>query len=106
MRNPVEIENIEEMRRQEGIEDSELREEIRGLRVGHCVKLTLLAGTKSCDSETLLVRITRIRGSAFRGKLADRPNSTGLSNLRVGSQVAFTTAHIHSLPTRRSTRMP
>jgi hypothetical protein len=46
MRNPVEIENIEEMRRQEGVEDSELREEIRGLLVGHCVKLTLLAGTK------------------------------------------------------------
>ncbi len=95
MRQAVEIENIEEMRRREGIEDVELRQEIRGLRVGDFVKLTLLADTKSF--ETLLVRITRIRRSEFHGKLANRPNCAGLSKLRVGSPVAFTTAHIHSI---------
>ncbi len=106
MRNPVEIENIEELRRREGIDDVELRKEIRGLKVGDFVKLTLLSGTTGASSfETLLVRITSIRGSAFRGKLASRPTSTGLSKLRVGSPLAFTTAHIYSLskgqPTHR-----
>jgi hypothetical protein len=97
MRNPVEIENIEEIRRRAGIEDVELREEIRKLEIGDLVKLTLLTGTKSFAGETLLVRITSIRGAAFRGKLITRPTSTDLAKLRVGSPVAFTAAHIHSL---------
>ncbi len=102
MRNLVEIENIEEMRRQEGIDDVELRDEIRRLAVGDFVKVTFLAGTKAC--ETLLVRITSIRGPAFRGKLVHGPTSTGLSQLRAGSPIAFTTAHIHSLSKGPSTR--
>jgi hypothetical protein len=97
MRNSVEIENIEELRRLEGIEDVELRQEIRGLNVGDSVRLTFLAGATSLARETLLVRITRIDGYTFRGKLAKSPASTGLANLRAGSFVAFTTAHIHSL---------
>jgi len=103
MRNPITIENIEEMRRQEGIEDIELRAEIRGLEIGDCVKLTLLSNTKTSAGETLLVRISHIRGSAFRGVLAKRPTSAGLSSLRVGSPVAFTAAHIHSIPKGRPT---
>src|SRR5262245_32132744 len=103
MRNPVAIENIEEMRLREGIEDVELRETIRGLRVGDLVKLTLLTGTTSSAGETLSVRITRIRGSAFHGALANRPTSAGLSSLRIGSPVAFTAAHIHSVPKGRPT---
>jgi len=104
MRKSVEIENIEEMRRRQGIDDVELREEIRGLQVGDFVHLTLLtSGMKSFAGETLVVRITRISGSAFRGKLANRPVSTGLSNLRIGSPIAFTTAHIHSLLKRQPT---
>jgi hypothetical protein len=98
MRNPVEIENIEEMRRREGIDDVELREEIRGLQVGDSVKLTFRPGLQAVAGETLLVRITRIRGDAFRGKLAGRPASAGLAQFRVGSPVAFTAAHIHSVP--------
>src|SRR6266542_6046203 len=97
MRNPVEIENIEEMRRQEGIDDVELWEEIGGLRVGDFVKLTLLAGGRPSAGETVLVRITSIRGPALRGKLADQPASPGLSRLRAGSAVVFTAAHIHSV---------
>src|SRR5205823_4193524 len=46
MRNTVAIENIEEMRRREGIDDVGLREEIDGLRVGDFVKLTFLTGTR------------------------------------------------------------
>jgi hypothetical protein len=99
MRNAVEIENIEEMRRREGIEDVELREEIRQLEIGDFVKLTLLSGVNA--SETVLVRITSINGAAFRGKLASGLVSRGLSNLPVGAPVAFTTAHIHSLPKGR-----
>ena len=101
MRNPAAIENIEEMRRREGIEDVELREEIRALAVGDFVKLTFLGGANSSAGETLPVRITRIRGSAFRGELATRPTSAGLAGLRVGSPVAFTAAHIHSKPKGR-----
>jgi hypothetical protein len=97
MQHPVEIENIEEMRLQEGIDDVELREEIRSLRAGDFVKLTFLTEANSLARETLLVRITSIRGDAFRGKLAHRPVSSGLSELRLGSTVVFTRTHIHSL---------
>ena len=44
------------------------------------------------------MKITSIRGDAFRGELAERPASARGSKLRLGSPVAFTTAHIHSLP--------
>ena len=98
MVNRVEIENIEERRRQVGIDDVVLREDIRGLAVGDFVKLTLLTSTPSFTGETVLVRITSIRGRAFRGRLASRPTSTGLSRLGVGSLIAFVAAHIHSLP--------
>jgi hypothetical protein len=98
MRTRVEIQNIEDMRRREGIEDAELREAIRGLRVGAFVRLTLLAGTDGTAGETVLVRITSIRGDAFRGKLASSPTSAGLSGLRAGRALAFTRSHIHSLP--------
>jgi hypothetical protein len=97
MRNPIEIENIDELRRREGIEDVELHEAIRALAVGDVVKVTLLTGTKASGGETLAVRITSIKGAAFRGKLASRPASAGLANLRVGSPLAFTAAHIHSI---------
>jgi hypothetical protein len=100
MRPAVVIENIEEMRRREGIDDVELREAIRALRVGDLVRLTLLTGTGPVAAEKRLVRITRIRGDDFRGKLADRPASPRGSNLRCGWPVVFTRHHIHSLPKR------
>jgi hypothetical protein len=95
MQYTIALENIEEMRLQEGIDDVELRKEIRGLRVGDFVKLTFLTRTASC--ETLLVRITGIRGSAYQGTLAKKPTSNGLSELQVGVSIPFTTAHIHSI---------
>jgi hypothetical protein len=101
MGNRVEIENIEERRHHVGIDDVVLREDIRGLAAGDLVKLTLLTGAGSFAGETVLVRITSIRGPAFRGKLVCKPASTGLSRLGVGSPVAFTAAHIHSLASGR-----
>jgi hypothetical protein len=95
----VEIQNIEDMRRRVGIEDVELREAIRGLRAGAFVNLTLLSGTNGAAGETVLVRITSIRGDSFRGRLASSPTSAGLSGLRVGLALAFTGSHIHSLAT-------
>ncbi len=47
MRNPLHIENIEEMRRQQGIEDIELHEDIDQLRPGDFVKVTLVNGPTS-----------------------------------------------------------
>jgi hypothetical protein len=98
MRRFVVIENIEEMRRRQGIEDDELRETIRSLRIGDFVKLTFLATPMTCAGETLLVRVTQINGDTFTGKLADRPALPALYKLRPGSSVAFKTEHIHSVP--------
>ena len=98
MIHSVEIENIEQLRLREGIDDLELRQAIRGLRVGDFVRLTLLSGPTPSAGEMVLVRITRIRGKNFRGKLAHNPSSTQRSNLRAGALVVFTRDHIHSLP--------
>jgi hypothetical protein len=103
MRQPIAIENIEEMRRREGIKDVELRKAIRGLEVGDFVKITLLTGAPSSAGETLLVEITGIKGREFLGKLTSRPTSAGLSKLKAGSPLTFTTAHIHSLRKGQST---
>jgi hypothetical protein len=97
MRMPVMIENIEAMRLRQGIDDVELREAVRQLRVGDSVKLTLLTGTEPLKSETVLVRITRIRGAAFQGELVQRPTSARRSKLRTGARVDFSTIHIHSV---------
>jgi hypothetical protein len=97
MRQTVEIEDIEEMRRREGIEDVVLRKEIRGLRVRDVVKLTLMNRAISSAGETLRVRITSIKGDEFRGKLVSDATLSGLTDLRIGCSVAFTSAHIHSL---------
>lgn len=90
MPSPIEIEDIEEMRRREGIDDVELRLEIRGLKPGDFVKLTFLVHSKSF--QTVMVRITQVRGSAFRGKLARR-----VARMRAGDVVVFTASHIHSV---------
>ena len=99
MPNVIEIENIEQIRLQEGIDDIDLRKEIRQLRVGDLVKLTLLTGATSF--ETLMVRITSVQGSAFRGQLTKKPASSGLADLSVGSPLDFSTAHIHSIAKRQ-----
>jgi hypothetical protein len=101
MRRAVEIEDIEALRLQEGIDDVELREDIRGLGRGDFVKLTVLLDGKPPAGETVLVRITHVRGRDFRGTLVRGPVAAGRSRLRAGSRVAFTADHIHSLPKGR-----
>ena len=96
----MEIEDIQHLRWKQGIEDLELGAEISSLQVGDSVKLTFRTDKESFAGETLLVRITSIRGSAFRGKLAAKPAFIGLSKLRVGSVVRFSAAHIHSIAKR------
>jgi hypothetical protein len=50
----VEIEDIEKLRRQEGIDDVDLRRAVRALRVGDAVRVTLLTGRQAFGDETLL----------------------------------------------------
>ncbi len=97
MRLPFEIEDIDHLRRREGIDDVELHEEIRGLHVGDYVRLTFLVRDRLTTSETLLVRITRIQGEKLSGQLANRPISRGLAKLRMGARVSFAASHIHSV---------
>jgi hypothetical protein len=103
MRDPVELENIEEMRRREGIDDVKLEEEMRGLQVGDLVRLTFLTKAAPVVGETLLVRMTSISGDEFLGKLTQKPGSPRLSKLRAGAQVAFRKAHIHSIAKEQPT---
>src|SRR5579875_4060383 len=70
MRASIEIENIDELRLCNGIDDIELHEEIKHLRVGDHVLLTFLSGANL--RTTLPVRITRIRARQFRGRLVAR----------------------------------
>src|SRR5689334_17904794 len=102
MRQRIAIENIEELRLREGIDDVELRQEIRDLRAGAFVRLTLLGPEPNFSGETVVVRITSIKGRSFRGKLARDPAAAALAPLRAGSPITFTAAHIHSLPNGRA----
>jgi hypothetical protein len=97
-RKPARIENIEELRRRSGVDDPELREEIKQLEGGDVVRLTFLSDKDPPSSETLSVRITSRRDMTFRGKLASKPHLVGLSGLRLGIPIVFTASDIHSIP--------
>jgi hypothetical protein len=100
----VRIENIEDMRRRQGIDDVELRAAIGGLSVGDSVRLTLLSGDDaSAAGETVVVRITAINGPRFRGTLAARPVLKALAGLKAGLPLAFTADCIHSVVREGST---
>ena len=60
MQNRIELENIRDMRRREGIEDAELSRAIRRLRVGDLVQVTLKISPQAFHGETVLVRVTRV----------------------------------------------
>jgi len=97
---PLAVENIEELRRQHGIDDAELREAISGLQVGDSVNLTFRSESLATSRETLPVRITSIRGQSLQGTLARKPATKGLEWLFVGAPFEFTTAQIHSVVPR------
>jgi hypothetical protein len=97
VQNLVQIEDIREMRRLQGIEDVELEQQIRDLHVGDFVRLTLLKGAlMEPTGETVEVRITSIKGAIFTGKLRAKPTSHCLAQLAAGAGLRFTAAHIHS----------
>ena len=100
----IEIENIDELRRREGIDDIELHEDIGHLRVGDQVRLTFLSGASL--RETLPVRITHIRGGKFRGRLAGRVAHPELLGLRADAFVTFTAGQIHSIAWPQPTPAP
>jgi hypothetical protein len=91
----IEIENIEEMRQSEGIDDVELHEAIARLRVGDQVRLTFLSGASL--RETLPVRITSIQSGHFRGRLVGPAARARLVGLRPDALVTFTAGQIHSI---------
>jgi hypothetical protein len=93
------IENIEGRRHEVGIDDVELRDAIGRLAVGDVVQLTLITGPKTRQS--VFVEIDSIHRGVFRGKLARSLNSRALAR-RLQSEIAFTTAHIHSIPRDRA----
>lgn len=95
MRGSIEIENIDDMRHREGIDDVELHEDISHLQVGDHVRLTFLSGAS--QRETLLVRITSIQAGQFRGRLTGPVARPDLLGLRPDALVTFTAGQIHSI---------
>ena len=83
------IEDIAGMRRRNGIDDADLRDDISRLAVGDVVRLTLRA-EQAAAGETVVVRITEVRPAGFRGALAGRPASKSLAGLGVGFAFGFT----------------
>lgn len=104
MHRAVEIENIEEMRRRQGIDDVELHEEIARLRAGDQVRLTFVAAGAAGRSETVLVRITSIKRAVYRGRLLATPLALGPTAPREGQLVLFHREHIHSVARPRAAR--
>ena len=104
MRRTLEIENIEALRRLAGIDDVELHDQVRRLRSGDCVKLIVLSPDRPDTGAVVLVRITSIKGDAFRGRVVARTDPVRLPRRCVGSVVAFTPDHIHSVPRAPSGR--
>jgi len=100
MNKAVEIEDIEALRQEVGIDDVELRQAVRGLHPGDVVRLTLVT---AAARETVRVRITAARGREFLGRLADSPTAPGLAALRAGTRVTFRAGHIHSVAKGRPT---
>jgi hypothetical protein len=96
MSGSIQIEDIESMRRVEGIDDTDLRDGVRKLKAGDLVRLTFLPVGKPAG-ETLSVRITGVAQGRYSGELAQGAVSAGLAALRPGVPVMFTADHIHSL---------
>jgi hypothetical protein len=96
MKPTIRIEDIDRLRRDQAIDDAELRGQIRVLLPGHLVRLTFLPGSDEVPPEMLLVRVTSIRGTVYRGRIAQDPSSR-LVDLPRGRLVRFARAHIHSV---------
>jgi hypothetical protein len=91
------LEEIDALRRENGIDDVELRQEIARLLVGDQVRLTFLAGPGLPAPRTLRARITHIGDGGFRGRLVDAPAGRAPGALRRGMAIDFTAGQIHSV---------
>ena len=89
------IENIDEARKREGIDDVVLRNEIIRLKAGDHVRLSVSSDGR--QFEMLSVRITSLKGTAIRGKLLENPRSRSLGTLVVGSAMKFAAGQVHSI---------
>jgi len=98
MKTPYLIENIEGVRKKEGIVDAVLQSDVLSLSAGDRVKLSLSVDEKAY--ETVTVRITSVRSAVFRGKLDKKPRMAALKILEVGSSIVFQADHIHSVVSR------
>jgi hypothetical protein len=96
MRPRVEFEDIEGLRREAGIDDGELREQVRRLRAGDSVRLTAATGGDPGPLDRLLVRIISVRAGVFHGSIV-RAAGTRAARLEAGSPLTFRAAHIHSV---------
>jgi hypothetical protein len=103
MNSPILIEDIEDVRRREGIVDAALKVDIGCLKPGQSVKLSL--ATNRNGFETVTVCITSIRDRTIRGRLVKRPKAPGLKALHVGSIIKFQTGHIHSIVGRNNSAL-
>jgi hypothetical protein len=86
------------MGRHVGSNDSEVREAVRGLRVGDFVNLTLLTSTNPAARQPRLARLTRIGGPHSRGRLVDRRGPPGPPGPLTELRLAFTAVPTHPLP--------
>jgi hypothetical protein len=94
------IEEIDALRRQNGIHDVELHREIARLQVGDQVRLTFLAGQGLPAAQTLRAHITHVGDGHFRGRLVVAPAGRAPRPLRRGMAVVFTAGQIHSVVPR------
>jgi hypothetical protein len=91
----VEIENIEHMRRCQGIDDERLHREVARLQEGDIVRLTLRVGARAV--ECVFVRIVTRHKQEFTGELAALPADPNLQRLTDGMTLRFTADHVHSV---------
>ena len=89
------IENIDEARKREGIDDVVLHDEIVRLKAGDHVRLSVSSDGK--QFEMVSVRITSVKGSALRGKVLEKPRSRSLGTLIAGSAMTFKAGQVHSI---------
>lgn len=95
MKHTLDLEDIEALRLRQGIDDVELREEVRRLGPGDCVRLTFLGAAR--PNETLMVRVSRVNGADFQGKLLQKLSQEGQAGLQLGETVCFRAVHVHSV---------
>ena len=79
MKESLVFEDIEELRKQQGIIDLALHRDIERLKPGSKVRLSLLIDRHG--AETVVVRLTSIRRETLRGRLVQKPKASAFKAL-------------------------